>query len=413
MIKILIVNTFDIYGGAARAAYRLHRSLLDIGVDSYMLVQSKSSNEYKIISSGGLLRKNINRIRPRLDSVPLRKYKERTKTLFSPSWVGFSDIVEQIDSIQPDIVHLHWICGGMMRIEDISKIRYPIVWSLHDNWAFTGGCHIKWDCDRYMHGCGNCPRLGSHKDVDLSSRIYGRKERTFSKIDNLTVVGVSRWVENLSQNSSLLGSRTHINIPNPIDTNIFKVFKKEHAQELWNLPKDKKLIMFGAMNRDDINKGFDKLVDTLLMLDRDDIELVIYGSSRPKEPIDLGFKMHYLGRLHDDISLVTLYSAVDVVVVPSLQENLSNTIMESLACATPVVAFDIGGNGDLVDHLKSGYLAKPFDSSDLRDGIEWVLESKDYDQICNFARDKVLEEFDSKIVANRYMRLYEDILNDR
>ena len=113
----------------------------------------------------------------------------------------------------------------------------------------------------------------------------------------------------------------------------------------------------------------------------------------------------------DDISLVTLYNAVDIMIVPSLQENLSNAIMESLACATPVVGFNIGGNSDMIEHKKNGYLAKPFDTIDLKDGIEWTLNNEYYDELCQNAREKVMREFDSKIVAQQYIEFYKKILH--
>ena len=120
-----------------------------------------------------------------------------------------------------------------------------------------------------------------------------------------------------------------------------------------------------------------------------DIELIIFGSSRPEKANGFVQKTHYLGYLHDDVSLATLYNAADVTVVPSLQENLSNAIMESIACGTPVVAFNVGGNSDMIEHLKNGYLAKPFDSDDLSEGIKWILNNKDYEQIRSSARVKV------------------------
>lgn len=180
-MKILIVNTSDISGGAARAAYRLHKALLSQGVDSQMLVQSKSSDDYTVIAETDKVKKTLNKLRPFLDSLPVRFYKERTKTLFSPSWFGFSNVVDKINEISPDIVHLHWICGGMMTIEDIGKIKAPVVWSLHDMWAFTGGCHYDEECGRYEKKCGSCKVLGSEKEKDLSRKIWHRKKKNFCK----------------------------------------------------------------------------------------------------------------------------------------------------------------------------------------------------------------------------------------
>ena len=411
-MKILIVNTSDIDGGAARAAYRLHKALLSSGVDSQMLVQNKTSDDYTVLNESKKVNKYLNKLRPILDSLSVRFYKNRTKTLFSPSFLPFSNIVDRINEINPDIVHLHWICGGMMTIEDIGKIKSPIVWSLHDNWAFTGGCHIMWECEKYKETCEACPRLGSDKKNDLSYRVFQRKQKTFASKKEITIVGLSKWLNECSKSSTLLKDKNHINLPNPIDTNIFKPFDKDKSRELWSLPKDKKLVLFGAMSAtSDINKGFKELSDALSKLEKtDDVEFVVFGSSKPQNAPNLGFKTHYLGSLHDDVSLVTLYSAVDVMIVPSLQENLSNAIMESLSCGTPVVGFDVGGNSDMIEHKDTGYLAKPFDATDLKDGIEWVLNNPNYDELCVNARKKVLKEFDSVVVAKRYMKLYEEMI---
>ena len=411
-MKILIVNTSDINGGAARAAYRLHKALLSSGVDSQMLVQNKTSDDYTVLNENKKVNKYLNKLRPILDSLSVRFYKNRTKTLFSPSFLPFSNIVDRINEINPDIVHLHWICGGMMTIEDIGKIKSPIVWSLHDNWAFTGGCHIMWECEKYKETCEACPRLGSDKKNDLSYKVFQRKQKTFASKKDITIVGLSKWLNECSKSSTLLKDKNHINLPNPIDTNIFKPFDKDKSRELWSLPKDKKLVLFGAMSAtSDINKGFKELSDALSKLEKtDDVEFVVFGSSKPQNAPNLGFKTHYLGSLHDDVSLVTLYSSVDVMIVPSLQENLSNAIMESLSCGTPVVGFDVGGNSDMIEHKDTGYLAKPFDATDLKDGIEWVLNNPNYDELCVNARKKVLKEFDSVVVAKRYMEFYEEII---
>ncbi len=412
-MKILIVNTLDIDGGAARAAYRLHKSLLTQNIDSRMLVQSKSSDDFTVISEEKKFRKYFDKLRPVIDSIPIRFYKNKTKTLFSSSWFGFSSIVDKINEINPDIVHLHWICGGMMTIKDITRIKAPIVWSLHDMWAFTGGCHYDEECSAYENECGKCKVLGSDKEKDLSKKIFKGKQKNFNLKKDMTIVGLSNWLNECSKNSTLLKDKKHINLPNPIDTTIFKPFDKEKSRELWSLPKEKKLVLFGAMGAtSDLRKGFEKLRKAMQKLNDKNIEFVVFGSSEPEQSQDFGFRTHYLGSLADDVSLVTLYSAVDVMVVPSLQENLSNAIMESLSCATPVAAFNIGGNSDMIEHQKNGYLAKAFNTTDLANGIEWILHVENYEELCQNARDKVLEEFDSIVVAKKYIGLYEEILND-
>jgi len=415
-MKVLIVNTSDIQGGAARAAYRLYKSLLVQGVESQMLVQSKTSDDFRVHALANTkVQKVLSKVIPTIDALPTRFYKTKTKTLFSPSWVGSKTIVDKINELNPDIVHLHWINAGFLKIEDIEKIKAPIVWSLHDMWAFTGGCHYDKECGAYEKECGNCRVLGSHKEKDLSKRVFNRKLKAFKDKENITIVGLSKWLHECAKNSTLLKDKKHVNLPNPIDTAIFKPFDKVKARELWSLPQDKKLVLFGAMGAtSDPRKGFQELSRALNKLDKiNNIELVVFGNSKPENGPDFGFKVHYLGNLHDDVSLVTLYSAVDVMVVPSLQENLSNAIMESLSCATQVVAFDIGGNSDMIEHQINGYLAKPFDSKDLAAGIEWIVSNENYDQLCQNAREKVLKNFDSKVVAQQYIKLYKEVLDEK
>lgn len=410
-MKILIVNTSDIDGGAARAAYRLHKSLLSCKVNSQMLVQNKSGDDFSVLSENKKFNKYFNKIRPFIDSLPVRFYKNRTKTLFSPSYLPFSNIVDRINEINPDIVHLHWICGGMIRIEDITRIKAPIVWSLHDMWLFTGGCHYDEECRAYEKDCGNCKVLGSNKQNDLSKKIWQRKQKVFSNKKDITIVGLSNWLNECSKNSSLLKDKNHINLPNPIDTNIFKPFDKNLSRELWNLPKNKKLVLFGALGAtSDLRKGFKELTEALHQLTDKNIEFVVFGSSEPKKAQKFDFYIHYLGRLHDDVSLLTLYSAVDVMIVPSLQEAFGQTASESMSCGTPVVAFAHTGLLDIVEHKKTGYLAKPFDTTDLKYGIEWVLNNPSYNELCENARKKVVTEFDAKIVAEKYHNLYQSLL---
>lgn len=406
-MKILIVNTSDIEGGAARAAYRLHKALLQNKIDSQMLVQDKSSDDFTVIGPETKIQKGIGKVRPTIDFLPVQKYKNRKKNYFSPSWLGFSGIVDKINNINPDIVHLHWICGGMMTIEDIKKIRSPIIWSLHDNWAFTGGCHVKWECEKYLDSCGNCPALGSNIERDLSKKIWERKQKIFLD-KNMIIIGLSKWLMNISKKSSLLKDKKHINLPNLIDTNIFKPFDRKESRELWKLPTNKKLILFGAVGAtSDINKGFKELIESLKIVKSTEIELVIFGSSEPQNAPNFSFKTHYVGKIYDDISLVTLYNAVDVTIVPSLQENLSNVIMESLSCSTPVACFDVGGNSDMVEHQLNGYLARPFDVKDLAYGIDYTLS--DSNLMKENSRKKILENFSYDIVAPKYINLYKEI----
>ncbi|WKJ88627.1 glycosyltransferase family 4 protein [Methylomonas montana] len=411
-MKVLIVNASDNIGGAAKAARRLHNALIGSGINSQMLVLTKVTDDYTVLSDESKIKYAFSKLLPTFDLLPVKLYKKRSGTLFSAAWFPFTGVSERINALKPDIVHLHWVCGGMIRIEDIANIKVPIVWSLHDNWAFTGGCHVMWDCDRYKEKCGRCPRLGSDFGMDLSRILFFKKDKTYSKISNLTLVGLSRWIASCATESKLLASKRIVHLPNLIDSTTFSPIDKTSARELLNLPLNKKLVVFGAVKAvSDINKGYKELCSALHLLENRNIEVVVFGSGLPKDAPKFGFNTHYVGYLSDDLSLRVLYNAADVVVVPSLQENLSNTIMESLACGTPVVAFDIGGNGDMIEHQINGYLARPFESKDLAQGIEWVLNATNYSELALNARAKILREFDSNVVVTKYIALYQNILN--
>jgi glycosyltransferase involved in cell wall biosynthesis len=410
-MKVLIVNAFDIEGGAARAAYRLHRSLLTEGLDSQMFVQCKTSDDFTVVGPVTKREKTLNKIRPRMDMLPIHCYPMRTKTLFSPAWVPFSGVVDRINALHPDIVHLNWVARGMFRIEDIVRIKAPIVWTLHDMWPFTGGCHYDESCGAFKQKCGSCKVLQSPKSKDLSRSVYLRKKVAFEQKKNITLVGVSRWMADEAKASSLFSAAQVVNLPNLIDTQMFAPFNKVAARNLLNLPQDKKLILFGAMGAlSEPRKGYKKLSHALEKLKSHDAEIVVFGASQPEQNFGLSNRVFYLGRFHDDVALRLLYNAVDVMVVPSLQENLSNAIMESLACGIPVVGFDIGGNADLVDHQQNGYLAEPFEIEDLAKGIDWVLQHPAPNKLADAARQKVLSHFEQSLVTKRYIDLYKKIL---
>jgi glycosyltransferase involved in cell wall biosynthesis len=414
-LRIVFVSSSDLQGGAARAAFRLHEALLQAGHDSCMFVARKSGDHQSINGPDTAVGKVASRIAGHLDAMPKRRFTKHSKTPFSVARLGLPNLLQAIDEFDPDIVHLHWINGGFVTPRMIARINRPIVWSLHDMWPFTGGCHYNNEgCTRYQTACGSCPVLGSHRESDLSRRIWKRKRRAYSNIEDLTIVGLSHWLANEARNSSLFQGRPVVNLPNPIDTTVFRPVDRHVARKLWNLPQDAKVVLFGAMSAtSDRRKGYDLLIDALQLIDDDDVHLCVFGATSGESDQLAGLPVHFVGRLHDDVSLVTLYSAADVMVVPSRQENLSNAIMESMSCGTPVIAFDIGGNGDMIDHQTNGFLARPYESSDLAEGIRWALaEQEKGNSMCEAAREKTVESFAYPAVVRQYEDLYKQILAD-
>lgn len=416
-MNVVHLSTNDIRGGAARAAYRLHQGLRHAGVGSYIWTQSKTSDDSYVFGPSSNIAKAWAKLRPRLDRLLLRFYPDRERVPYSVQWVP-SGIYKKIAQLNPDVINLHWICGGYLNIGSIARLNKPLVWTLHDMWPFTGGCHYDQGCGRYAQSCGACPQLHSRRERDLSRFIWRRKKRAWKDTD-LTIVALSQWLAKCACKSSLFKDLRIEIIPNGLDLNRFKPIDKRIAREILNLPLDKQLILFGAMNAtSDQRKGFDLLKLALGHLhgsvQRDRTDVIIVGASEPKKTVDLKFESHYLGLLKDNISLNLVYAAADVFVAPSRQDNLPNTVMEALSCGTPCVAFDIGGIPDMIDHHQNGYLAQPFDTEDLAHGIQWVLENENRRQkLSQNARQKAVQEFDQELQARRYLELYADILDRR
>jgi glycosyltransferase involved in cell wall biosynthesis len=415
-MRVLIVSYSDLAGGAARGAYRLHECLLKAGVDSRMLVQRKVGDSDRVAACGGWLSQRfpsvVRWLRTRLEILPVRRYGARPpSTVFTPAWVP-SRLATAINRMQPDIVHFHWVGWGMLRLEELPRIKAPIVWTLHDMWAFTGGCHYDQDCGKYVACCGACPMLGSHHENDLSRSTWIRKQDAFANVRSLTVVGLSRWLADCAARSSLLAGCEIVNLPNPLDTGFFRPVDRLAARRKHGLPLDKKLILFGATDSTgDPRKGFDKLVAALERLNEADTELVVFGGRRGLA--HLPFRSHVFVDFIPDADLVELYAAADVMVVPSLQENLAATIMEPLACGTPVVAFGIGGNVDMIDHGSNGYIARPFDAAELAACIDRVLRHPDPESLRRAARAKVEKCYSYPVMADAYRALYGRLAKDQ
>ena len=414
-MRILLLNTTDINGGAARAAYRLHQGLNCIGVQSQMLVQEKFSSDTMVQAPGNRVEQGVARGRISFDALPLKCYSQTRKANFSLQWLP-ERIAPQVTNLNPDVINIHWTGSAFLRWETLARFKQPMVWTLHDMGAFTGGCFYAHDCRGYTASCGKCPQLGSHRERDLSRWVWRRKAKAWRNLD-LTVVSPSRWLAKCAGESSLFGDLPIKVIPNGVDVNKYQPITKSVARELLKLPQDKHIIMFGSFNAtSDRRKGFHLLQPALQSLSQsgwgDKAQVVVFGASHGSNSPELGFKTDYLGTLKDDLSLALAYSAADVFVLPSLQENLANTVIEALACGTPCVAFDIGGMPDMIEHEANGYLVKPLQVEDLAAGIAWVLDNPERrKKLSDNAREKVVQEFTQEIQANRYLRLFEEIKN--
>jgi glycosyltransferase involved in cell wall biosynthesis len=410
-MKVLHLSAFDLVGGAARAAYRIHQGLLGIDIDSQLIVQHKLSGDATVAPVESKL---LAKIRSTGDAAILNLYRRR-QHLFSPQWFP-SAVLKSVDRFAPDLIHLNWVCNGFVSIEVLAEFKQPLVWTLHDMWSFTGGCHYTLGCNRYTVSCGHCPQLQSGRDADLSRSVWLRKAKAWQDL-NLTVVATSNWMAECARESALFRDMAIEVIPIGLDTRVFKPLDPQIARELLNLPQAKQLVLFGAIDAtSDPRKGFHLLQQALALLQEqgwgDRIELVVFGSSKPEKPLDLGFPVHYLGKLHDNLSLQIAYAAADVTIAPSIEEAFGQIASESFACGTPVVAFANTGLADIVDCHQNGYVAKHCDTADLARGIAWVLEdSARHRRLRQAAREKAVSEYEVQIQAHRYRSLFDKILD--
>jgi len=421
-MKITILSTFDNFGGAAIAASRLNKALNTNGLSSNMLVQDKKGNLPDVESiAQNWFQKKLALLRFALDRYQFAFYEKNkgVRFIFSQAKIGV-DVSNHLLIEQSDIIHLHWINFGFLSLNSLEKLfktNKPIVWTLHDMWAFTGGCHYSRECTNYERNCGNCVQfLKKPYKNDLSYQVWERKKEIFSKA-NLTIVTCSEWLAQKARESSLLKDKTIISIPNPIDTNIFRPIEKSVVTEYFNLSPDKIYILFGAVKVSDERKGFSyfaealSILKTLLSVGRQPtiIEILIFGQAQASDFEGLSFKVNILGKLSDLETIAKVYSAATVFVSPSIEDNLPNTIMESMACGTPVVGFEVGGIPEMIDHEKSGYLAKYKSSEDLAKGIYWTLFESDYDELVNYSIQKVLDNYSEKVIAEKYKKVYQSL----
>jgi glycosyltransferase involved in cell wall biosynthesis len=408
-MKILHLTGKD-YFGAGRAAYRLHKALQTFGVESQMWVGDKQSNDSTVHQiHKGFLRKLIKKAYIKIEK---RQVKVNdSQAMFSNGYWG-AKVSDCVNKERPDIVHVHWINRGFISMKDLTKIDVPIVVTMHDMWYFTGGCHITKGCNNYIDTCHFCPQIQKANNQSVPHAIQSYKKEVYGNTYKLTFIGPSTWMAECAGNSSLLGNQSIVNIPNCIDTKFFA--RKPNSKSILDQCTKKKILIAAVDVLADQNKGFEYIYKAIQSLPANEYALVILGSEGNEQLNHTGMEIINLGYINDDNLLVEYLSAVDVTVVPSRQENLSNMIMESLACETPVVCFRIGGNDNMVEHKQNGYLAEPFVANDLKNGIVWCTESHERTiELGAQARATVEKKFSPNKVAQQHVELYQKIIADK
>lgn len=416
-MNILIFNTLDDGGGAAKAIYKIHNALLKLQINSTLYVLRKSKEDKSIKSPYSKNKQlPIYFLRSRLDNLISKLYPNPKSGVWSNMLIPFG-IKKILANAKPEVVILNWISGGFLSIKDISHIKVPIIWRLPDSFAFTGGCHLSYECERFKDTCGKCPILGSHRLLDLSYWNLKRKQKHFSN-KNITLVCPSKWMAARVKSSQVFKNHRVEIIPTGVDLNIFKPINKQFSRELLGLSLNKKIIGIGSTSLSiEKHKGFQYIIEMLRLLNQEyqneNIEIGVFGQKEVFDEITLNIPINYVGYLKDTSSMSLFFNSIDVFVVPSIIDTLPNTAIESLACSTPVVAFNTCGLPDIVDHKINGYLANSFDIMDIVEGIKWVLENDSYNNLCKNARTKAINHFDINKIAKKYKSLCSDLLNSK
>lgn len=409
MLTICHISS-DIIGGAARAAYRLHRAWnASNNNESRMIVRSKIIDDWRITSPIGRLGQAIPNLSAFLDTLPTRFQRTTNSIPHSAAWLS-AITAKSINQLNADLVHVHWACAGFLSIEQMAKITKPMVWTLHDMWGFCGAEHLAEDTPdaRWRVGYEKDNRAPLHDGIDIDRWVWARKKKAWRSPMN--IITPSHWLAECARSSALMRDWDITVIPNTLDVCTYKPIPKALAREVLCLPMNAKLVLFGAIRGTaSPHKGWDLLQPALAKIAKllPNVHGVIFGQSEPQSPPLLGMPLHWLGHLHDDATLALVYSAADVMVVPSRQEAFGQTGSEAQACGCPVVAFNATGLIDVVDHGQTGYLAEPYNSDALAKGIEWVLA--DDDRLANLsgqARERAVRLWSHQTVLNQYSQIY-------
>jgi len=414
-VNLLHLSCSDSSGGAARAAYRLHRALLEEHIHSRMLVRQKATDDWTVSGPSDRRQKLINAIRPIVGNMYTclqgdQKCGPSSGNLVPSRWAPL------INASSVDVVNLHWIGRETMSIADVGNISKPTVWTLHDMWPFCGTEHIApYDLDaRWRVGYRKSNRYNEGRGFDLSGFVWGRKKSAWRT--PIQFVAPSRWLADCARSSNLFQHMPVEVIPNVLNTAVFKPLDIDFCRDALGFPKDKWIILFGAIGGgSDPNKGYDLLLAALEKLryriSGDRVLCVVFGQSEPSKPVGLPFPVRWIGHVYDDATLSLLYNAATVTVVPSRQENLPQTATEAQACGCPVVAFDTSGLPDAIAHLETGYLAQAYDIEELAKGLEWVFKlSTQGSALRMTARERALCLWSPSVVIPQYLKLYNRLI---
>ena len=414
-MKVVHLNTSV---NRSSAPFRLHEALCQAGVDSQILVLNEGEG---LEGVEGVKKSFLYKCKRKIYAIR-RKEKEKKYNLieympFTMLPVGMD--VSRLQAVkEADIVFLHWICGDYMSPKSIGRLLdtgKTVFWACHDNFPFTGGCHVRLGCNQYEEKCGCCPQLGSEKKQDESERLLNEKKR-FLQRPNLYVTAPSSWMDGNVGRSAVLGGQRHFILPNAIDTRLFHSYEKSAVREELGITENAFLLLVGLKANEKIpyngTEFLWKILDGLYEKCPDGqyngrkIEIAVFGvESVAKMEEKCKFPICNLGYIRESEKLACIYSAADLYLITSLEDSFNQTAAECMACETPVVAFKNGGIEDIIDHKENGYLAEYKNTEGMVNGI-----LQDWQQInCVKAREKIVSCFSYEKVSSRFLQIVKEV----
>lgn len=422
-MKVVLVSTYDVEGGAARAAYRLHQGLRQIGQDALMLSKHKTSSDTAIrkISDSSVGRVDrLDQLQAIQDEYINANRTNLSNTIFSLPYPGFD--LSQIACVrEADIINLHWIAyfQSPITLKKLISLGKPIVWTLHDMWAFTGGCHYSSGCVKYEDDCVSCPQL-LDDPFNIAASVLKDKIECLAGA-NLTIVAPSQWLATCARRSQLFKQHPIHIIPYGLETDVFTPQPKLYAKQQLGIDASKTTLLFGATAATELRKGFAELVESMQycledlkfrrLVEEGLIEIICFGY--PSQLLELlTIPVRSLGIVTSDCELRTIYSAADCFILPSLEDNLPNTMMEAMSCGTPVIAFDSGGIPDMVKDGVTGRLVLHKDTRKLAYAIlDCVFDLSTYQQMGIACRQVIEDKYTISVQAKQYLTLFQKLLN--
>ena len=419
----LLINTYD-RGGAAKACLRLHQGLLSQNINSKVLLKSrlndnipetylfhgpdaKTSLQSKIYRKGAHLLEELlgfDKVQKELIS-----YQNSRKSGFEAFTLPFSnlDITKNEFYKKADVVNLHWVADFIDYKSFFKKNTKPVVWTLHDMNPFSGGEHFE-EIYYGMDINGNpIKRILSKHETVTFNKVLSLKKEAVQYALHPVIVAPSKWMAEQAKKSIIFNGYEIKVIPYGLNSNVFQPRDKMFTREILNLPKDKTIILFIADSTENKRKGYEFLLKAFKEIDSDELILLSIGKKNYEQKIVAN--LIELGEVHDELFLSVIYSAADVFVIPSLMDNLPNTVLESIMCGTPVIGFPVGGIPEMVEDGINGYLTEEVSVSSLVKAINrFLMDSGVFNNVT--IRNNAVVKYDLSLQSKAYENLFYQLI---